>query len=58
MAAAVKNYAYEVEVKDGKRIMAQSPVNKAFLDDCKKVAEKYRKSNGNLSAISLSSDKW
>lgn len=43
MAATVKNYAYEVRAKDGKRIMAQPAVSKAFLDDCKKVAQKYRK---------------
>lgn len=43
MAATVRNYAYEVKAKDGKRIMAQPAVSKAFLDDCKKVAQKYRK---------------
>lgn len=43
MALTIKNYAYEVKVKDGKRIMAQPAVSQAFLNDCKKVAEKYRK---------------
>lgn len=43
MAATAKNYAYEVRAKEGKRIMAQPAVSKAFLDDCKKVAQKYRK---------------
>lgn len=43
MAAAVKNYAYEVPAKDGKKILAEKPVSKAFLEDCKKVAQKYRK---------------
>lgn len=43
MAATVKNYAYEVKAQDGKKIMAQPAVSKAFLNDCKKVAQKYRK---------------
>lgn len=43
MAATVRNYAYEVRANDGKKIMAQKPVSKAFLDECKKVAQKYRK---------------
>ena len=43
MAATVKNYVYEVNQKDAIKIMAQAAVSKAFLDDCKKVAEKYRK---------------
>ena len=43
MAATVRNYAYEVRVKESKKIMAQPAVSKAFLDDCKKVAQKYRK---------------
>lgn len=43
MAATVKNYVYEVKAKEGKKIMAQPAVSKAFLDDCKKVAQKYRK---------------
>lgn len=43
MAAAVKNYAYEVKPKESKKIIAQPAVSKAFLEDCKKVAQKYRK---------------
>ena len=43
MAATVRNYAYEVRAKESKKIMAQTAVSKAFLDDCKKVAQKYRK---------------
>ena len=43
MAETVKNYAYEVPAKDGKKILAEKPVSKAFLEDCKKVAQKYRK---------------
>ena len=50
MAAAVKNYAYEVKANEGKKILEQPAVSKAFLKDCKKVAQKYRKrNNGNLS---------
>ena len=43
MAATAKNYAYEVRAKEGKKIMAQPAVSKAFLEDCKKVAQKYRR---------------
>lgn len=43
MAAAIKNYAYEVKAKESKKIIAQPAVSKAFLEDCKKVAQKYRK---------------
>lgn len=43
MAATVKNYVYEVCAEERKRIMKQSPVSKEFLEDCKKVAQKYRK---------------
>ena len=43
MAATVRNYAYEVRATESKKIMAQPAVSKAFLDDCKKVAQKYRK---------------
>lgn len=43
MAAMAKNYVYEVKALDGKKILSQPAVSKDFLDDCKKVAQKYRK---------------
>lgn len=43
MAATVKNYAYEVKADEGKKILEQPAVSKAFLKECRKVAQKYRK---------------
>lgn len=43
MAAAVKNYAYEVKADEGKKILEQPAVSKAFLKECREVAQKYRK---------------
>lgn len=43
MAAAVKNYVYEVKADEGKKILEQPAVSKAFLKECRKVAQKYRK---------------
>ena len=43
MAATARNYAYEVRAKDAKKILAQQPASKAFLDECKRAAQKYRK---------------
>lgn len=43
MAATAKNFVYEVKPVDSKRIIAQPAVSEAFLKDCKKVANKYRK---------------
>lgn len=43
MAATVKNYAYMVKANDAKKIMDQPAVSKDFLEECKRVAQKYRK---------------
>lgn len=43
MAATVKNYAYVVKANDAKKIMAQPAVSKDFLEECKRVAQKYRR---------------
>lgn len=43
MSATAKNYVYEVKSKDSKQLLARPAVSKAFLEDCKKVAQKYRK---------------
>lgn len=43
MSATAKNFVYEVRSKESKEIIAQPAASKAFLDDCKKVAQKYRK---------------
>ena len=43
MAATAKNFVYEVKATDSKRIISQPAVSKAFLQECKKVAQKYQK---------------
>lgn len=43
MSATAKNFVYEVKSKEGRKIIAHPAASKAFLDDCKKVAQKYRK---------------
>lgn len=43
MSATARNFVYEVKARDGKKILAQSAASKEFLEDCKKVAQKYRK---------------
>ena len=43
MSATARNHVYEVKNRDCKKILAQPAVSKAFLEDCKKVAQKYRK---------------
>lgn len=43
MSATARNFVYEVKTKDSKKILAQPAVSKSFLEDCKKVAQKYRK---------------
>ncbi len=40
MAATVKNYVYEVDSKEEK-IMSQPSISKSFVEECKKVAQKY-----------------
>lgn len=50
MSATARNFVYEVKAKDSKKVLAQQPVSKTFLEDCKKVAQKYRKkSNADVS---------
>ena len=41
MASTVKNFVYEVKVSSSDK--PEAVMSKEFLDDCKKVAEKYRK---------------
>lgn len=43
MSATARNFVYEVKAKDSKKILSQPAVSKSFLEDCKKVAQKYRK---------------
>ena len=43
MAAITKNYVYEVKPADCKKVAAHPAASKSFLDDCKRVADKYRK---------------
>ena len=43
VAATAKNFVYEIKAKEAKKILAQPPVSKEFVDNCKKVARKYRK---------------
>jgi len=43
MAAMVKNFVYEVEMEESKKIREQPAVSKLFLEDCKKVAKKYQR---------------
>ena len=43
MSATARNFVYEISVKDTKKVLAQPAASKKFLEDCKKVAEKYRK---------------
>jgi len=43
MSATARNFVYEISAKDTKKVLAQPAASKKFLDDCKKVAEKYRK---------------
>lgn len=43
MATQVKNYVYEVRAEEGKKILAQPAVSKSFLEECKKIAQKYHK---------------
>ncbi len=43
MSATAKNFVYEVGSKKSKEIMDQPAASKAFLEDCKKVAQKYRR---------------
>ena len=43
MSVTAKNFIYEVKEKDCKKILAQPAVSKAFLEECRKVAQKYRK---------------
>lgn len=43
MATQVKNYVYEVRAEEGKKILAQPAVSKLFLEECKKIAQKYHK---------------
>ena len=43
MAATARNFVYEVKAKEGKKILAQPAASKSFLEDCKKVAQKYRR---------------
>ena len=43
MSATARNFVYEVKARDGKKILAQPAASKEFLEDCKKVAQKYRK---------------
>lgn len=50
MSATARNFVYEVSAKDVKKVLDQPPVSKEFLDECKRVAEKYRKKdNASLS---------
>lgn len=52
MSATARNFVYEVSAKDVKKVLEQPAVSKEFLDECKKVAEKYRKKdNASLSEI-------
>ena len=43
MAAAARNYVYEVKVSNKKNTKQEAVISKEFLESCKKVAEKYRK---------------
>lgn len=43
MSATARNFVYEISSKDTKKVLAQPAASKKFLEDCKKVAEKYRK---------------
>lgn len=43
MSATARNFVYEISAKDTKKVLAQPAASKKFLEDCKKVAEKYRK---------------
>lgn len=43
MSATAKNFVYEISAKDTKKVLAQPAASKKFLEECKKVAEKYRK---------------
>lgn len=43
MSATARNFVYEISKKDSKKVLMQPAASKKFLDDCKKVAEKYRK---------------
>lgn len=44
MSATARNFVYEVKAKDSKKILQQPAASKAFLEECKKVAQQYRKS--------------
>ena len=43
MSATARNFVYEVKTKDSKKILTQPAASKTFLEECKKVAQKYRK---------------
>lgn len=43
MASTVTNFVYEVKVSSSDK--PEAITSKEFLDDCKKVAEKYRKNH-------------
>lgn len=43
MAAAAKNFVYEVSAKEFKKVESTPSITKEFIEECKKVAEKYRK---------------
>ena len=43
MSATARNFVYEVKAKDSKKILEQPAASKAFLEECKRVAQKYRK---------------
>ena len=43
MAANTKNYVYEVDKKNVQTVLKSPGVSKHFIEECKRIAEKYRK---------------
>ena len=43
------SYVYKVSAEDMKRIREQPAVSEEFLEKCKRVAEKYKKKDKNIS---------
>lgn len=43
MAATARNFVYEIKIDKNTKDTKEPTVTKAFLKECKEIAEKYRK---------------